>query len=269
MPRYNTIYPVTTRSGVGTIQAPGTGLFTTLTGTAPYTVTLPDPALFAGAHQSFWNNSTGVVTLASPSGSIQVAGGADAATFAMGQDSMVSLASNGEHYLLYVNTGGFITATGLTVNGPAAITGANTFNVGTGQTTLDGNLIVNGGTVRASSSFTPSDNYDLITKTYLESQYGKPWVVQAANTTVAGGGRYFVNTGSSALTLTLPTSQAVGTEIHFIDYARTFNVRALTIGNNGQRIMGSIDTMTVNTQGAAFSLVWSGTTNGWLITHGI
>ena len=103
----------------------------------------------------------------------------------------------------------------------------------------------------------------------MEAQYGRPWVVQAANTTVVDGGRYLVNTGATALTLTLPTGSAVGAEVHFIDYGRTFNVRALTVGNNGQRIMGSIDTMTVNTQGAAFSLVWSGTTNGWLITHGI
>ena len=268
MARYNTTYPVTTRTGVGTIAAPNTGLFTTLTGTAPYTITLPDPSLFAGAHQSFWNNTGGVVTLSTPSGNI-VTAGTDATTWAMPNDTMVSLASNGTHYLLYVNTGGFSTSAGGNFNGTTTVTGTNTFTVGTGQTTLGGNLVVNGATVTASSAFTPSSAYHLITKTYLETNYGQPWVVQTSSTTVSAGGRYLVDTNASALTLTLPTGQAVGAEVHFIDYSRTFNVRPLTVGNNGQRIMGTIDTMTVNTQGAAFSLVWSGTTNGWLITHGI
>lgn len=268
MPRYNTIYPVASRDGVGTIQAPSTGQFVQLTGTAPYTITLPMPSMFPGAHQSFYNSTGGTVTLSTPAGTIRMAG-ADATTFGMGADSFVSLASDGTDYMLYVNTGGYITATGGLFTGPLSVNGANTFNVGTGTTTLGGDLTVNGANVKASSAHVPSTDYDLITKTYMEGQYGRPWVVQAANTTVVDGGRYLVNTGSTALTLTLPTGSAVGAEVHFIDYGRTFNVRALTVGNNGQRIMGSIDTMTVNTQGAAFSLVWSGTTNGWLITHGI
>jgi hypothetical protein len=227
MPRYNTIYPVASRDGVGTIQAPSTGQFVQLTGTAPYTITLPMPSMFPGAHQSFYNSTGGTVTLSTPAGTIRMAG-ADATTFAMGADSFVSLASDGTDYMLYVNTGGYITATGGLFTGPLSVNGAN-----------------------------------------MEGEYGRPWTVQATNTTVVDGGRYLVNTGATALTLTLPTGSAVGAVVHFIDYGRTFNVRALTVGNNGQRIMGSIDTMTVNTQGAAFSLVWSGTTNGWLITHGI
>ena len=268
MARYNTTYPVTVQTGTSTIDSPNVGLFTTLTGTAPYTVTLPDPTLFAGSHQSFWNNTGGVVTLSTPSGTIRTAG-TDASTWAMPSDSMVSLSSNGTDYLLYVNTGGPQTATSADFSGNVSITGTSTLTVGTGTTTLGGNLAVNGGTVTASSAFTPSSPYHLITKTFLETWYGQPWVVQTTNTTVTAGGRYFVDTNASAITLTLPTGQAVGTEVHFIDYSRTFNVRPLTIANNGQRIMGTIDTMTVNTQGAAFSLVWSGTANGWLITHGI
>jgi hypothetical protein len=268
MARYNTTFPVTTRSGVGTISTPDSGLFTTLTGTAPYTITLPNPTLFAGAHQSFWNNTSGVVTLSTPSGTIRTAG-ADATTWAMPTDTMVSLASNGVDYILYVNTGGPQNATTAAFSGNTLVAGTATFTVGTGTTTLGGNLAVNGGTITASSAFTPSSAYHLITKNYLETNYGLPWEVQTTSITVTSGGRYFVDTNASALTLTLPTGQAVGAEVHFIDYSRTFNVRPLTIGNNGQRIMGTIDTMTVNTQGAAFSLVWSGTTNGWLITQGI
>ena len=49
MARYNTTYPVTIQTGTAVIDSPNVGLFTTLTGTAPYTITLPDPALFSGA----------------------------------------------------------------------------------------------------------------------------------------------------------------------------------------------------------------------------
>jgi hypothetical protein len=268
MARYNTSYPVTTQTGVATISTPATGLFTTLTGTAPYTITLPNPTLFAGAHQSFWNNTSGVVTLSTPAGTIRTVG-ADATTFAMPADSMVSVASNGVDYLLYINTGGPQTATTAAFSGNTSVTGTATFTVGTGTTTLGGNLQVNGATVTASSAFTPSAAYHLITKTYLETNYGQPWVVQTTSITATAGGRYFVDTNASALTITLPTGSALGDQIHFIDFSRTFNVRPLTVGNNGQRIMGTIDSMTVNTQGAAFSLVWSGTTNGWLISQGI
>ena len=33
--------------------------------------------------------------------------------------------------------------------------------------------------------------------------------------------------------------------------------------------MGQLDSMTVSTNGAAFGLIWSGATNGWLVDSGI
>ena len=43
----------------------------------------------------------------------------------------------------------------------------------------------------------------------------------------------------------------------------------LTIANNGNKIQRILDNMTVSTNGAAFTLVWSGATNGWLVATGI
>lgn len=258
MPRYNTSYPVSTQNSAVSLSAPSIGAFTTLTGTAPYTVTLPDPTLFPGSHQSFWNSTSGIVTIASPSGTIRNAYTGDGNTFAMQPDTMISLASNGTDYLLYVTTGGPINAVSVTADS-ASVSGL----------TETGTLSITGNSVTASSSFTPSSNYDLMTKIFTETTYGKPWVVQSSNTTATAGARYFVNTGSVAITITLPASPAVGDEVHFIDYARTFDTRALTVANNGKLIMGVNDTLSVSTEGAAFSLVFSGNTYGWLITHGI
>ena len=259
MARYNTSYPAATQNGTAVISAPNVGLFTTLTGAAPYTITLPDPELFAGSHQSFWNSTSGVVTLSTPSGTIQTELTTDASTFAMPADTMVSLASNGTDYILYVNSGGPQQHTTLKVTGSADVDGQ-----------LDaGTLVVTGNSAGASASFTPSTAYHFMTKTFTESKYGKPWVVQSSNTTATAGDRFFVNTSSTARTITLPASPAVGDEVHFIDYARTFDTRALTVANNGKRIMGTLDSLSVSTEGAAFSLAFSGDTYGWLITHGI
>lgn len=258
MPRYNTSYPTSTQNGAVSLSAPSIGAFTTLTGTAPYTISLPDPALFAGSHQSFWNSTAGVVTIVTPSGTIRSAYTTDASSFAMQSDTMISLASNGTDYLLYVTTGGPINAVSVAA-GSASVSGL----------TETGTLSITGNSAAASASFTPSGNYDLMTKTFTESKYGKPWVVQSGNTTATAGARYFVNTGSIAITITLPATPALGDEVHFIDYARTFDTRALTVANNGKLIMGVNDTLSVSTEGAAFSLAFSGDTYGWLITHGI
>jgi hypothetical protein len=275
MARYNTSFPVTTTSGSITYTTPDQGLFTTLTGTAPYTVTLPTPALFAGAHQTFYNSTSGTVTLNTPAGVIRNPAVTASANWSLVAGAAVSLASNGTDYIAYVNTGGPLTATTAAFSGNTSVTGSSTFTVGTGASNLGGSLTVsgtatfNGSTVTASSSFTPSADYHLMTKIFTERTYGKPWVTRNSSVTLAAGDRVFADTSSTAITLTLPASPATGDQVWFIDLAGTFNVRALTVGNNGQRIMRQLDTMTVTTAGAAFSLVYSNSSYGWLLESGI
>tara|TARA_B110000977_G_scaffold55934_1_gene76192 strand:- start:5871 stop:7013 length:1143 start_codon:yes stop_codon:yes gene_type:complete len=145
MARYNTTYPVTVQSGTAVITSPNVGLFTTLTGTAPYTITLPNPTLFSGADQSFFNNTTGTITLSTPNGTIRTAG-PDATTYAMPAGSFANLASNGTDYLLYNVSGGAVYGTTATFTGTTAVTGSSTFTVGTGATALGGTLTVTGTT---------------------------------------------------------------------------------------------------------------------------
>ena len=89
-------------------------------------------------------------------------------------------------------------------------------------------------------------------------------VVTGATTMVAGRG-YFVNTTSSAFTMTLPSSAARGDEVHIIDYAATFDTNNCTVGRNSHKIQGASSDLTVATERAAFTLVYVDATQGWLL----
>ena len=83
------------------------------------------------------------------------------------------------------------------------------------------------------------------------------------NAAAANG--YFVDTSGGAVTATLPSSPSAGDTIRFIDLAATFDSNALTIGRNTNKIMGDTADMTVNTERAALGLVYSDSSNGWLL----
>ena len=83
-------------------------------------------------------------------------------------------------------------------------------------------------------------------------------------TTSAGQG-VFCNTTSGAFTLTLPSGN-IGDEVSFIDYARTFDTNNLTIAANGsEKIHGSTDDLTIAVEGASNTLVFTDSTQGWLL----
>ena len=95
------------------------------------------------------------------------------------------------------------------------------------------------------------------------NEYRK-WRTVSASETVQAGAKLFVDTNSGAVTITLPASPAVGDEVHFIDSRYTFDSNALTVGRNGSNIANASSDLVVNTQGAGFSLVFSGdATTGW------
>ena len=52
------------------------------------------------------------------------------------------------------------------------------------------------------------------------------------------------------------------------DYAGTFDSNALTVAANGsEKIFGSTDDLTVSTERAAFTLVFTDSTQGWLFKN--
>ena len=103
-------------------------------------------------------------------------------------------------------------------------------------------------------------------KTYIGG--GTQWqAVKTSNYTAAAGQGVFANTTSSAFTVTLPAG-TLGDEVTIVDYAGTFDSNALTVAANGsEKIFGSTDDLTVSTERAAFTLVFTDSTQGWLFKN--
>ncbi len=96
---------------------------------------------------------------------------------------------------------------------------------------------------------------------------GGSWVTKTTTYTAFPGDKIFANTTGGPFTITLPLSPTEGDEVRFIDLANTFDSNTLTIGRNSEKIDGDSADMTVLTEGAAFSLVYSGSTYGWKLTE--
>ena len=63
----------------------------------------------------------------------------------------------------------------------------------------------------------------------------------------------------------MPASPNTGDTIRIFDVTKTFDTNNLTVARNGRLIQGDADNLTVNIEGAAFELVYSGDTYGWRI----
>jgi hypothetical protein len=110
------------------------------------------------------------------------------------------------------------------------------------------------------------NTYTLFTDSTNISKAGelKTWRSVTAAETVQAGAQLLCNTNGGPFTITLPASPAAGDEVAFVDKGYDFNSNALTVGRNGSNIANAAANLVVNTQGAAFCLVFSGdATTGW------
>ena len=89
--------------------------------------------------------------------------------------------------------------------------------------------------------------------------------IKTASFTAVAGEGYWVNTTSSAITITLPASASVGDRIIFTDYARTWGTNAVTINTNSLNYQGATTpNPEYNTNGQSVDIVYSGATQGWI-----
>jgi len=103
---------------------------------------------------------------------------------------------------------------------------------------------------------------------FAEVSGGTSWqAVKTSTFTAAAGEGYFVNTTSNVITMNLPAG-TLGDEIAFIDYAGTFDSNTFTVAANGsEKIHGSTDDLTISTERAANTLVYTDGTQGWLLKN--
>ena len=171
-----------------------------------------------------------------------------------------TITSSGAHNLILDTNSG-------TNSGTITITDAANGNIaiapnGSGAVVLDG------------LSWPTSDgtaNYVLKTDgsaslSWTEMAGGTDWqAVQSTGFTAAAGKGYFCNTSSAAFTVTLPGSPSLGDEVSIVDYSGTADTNNITVGRNSLKIMGSAADLTVAIERAAFTLVYSDSTYGWLL----
>jgi len=85
-----------------------------------------------------------------------------------------------------------------------------------------------------------------------------------AAATVQPGSAILANTATTSFTITLPASPATGDIVSVIDAGYTFDTKPLTMGRNSSNITNSAADLIINTEGAGFTLVYSGdATVGW------
>ena len=96
---------------------------------------------------------------------------------------------------------------------------------------------------------------------------GYTYVDISANTSATANTKYIVNTNTSNLTVTLPSSPTLGTEVGIIDGTGNASVHAITVGRNGGNIQGTASDMTVTTNRSAFTLVYYNAAQGWILTN--
>ncbi len=89
---------------------------------------------------------------------------------------------------------------------------------------------------------------------------------KTASFTAVNGEGYFVNTTSTAITVTLPAGSA-GDIISLADYAGTWQTNNVTVTPNGTDKIGGVNTsVRLSTEGQSVTFVYSDSTQGWLNT---
>lgn len=199
MARYITTNPTQSAGGGTTITSPTQGIFTGLSGTAPYTVTVPDPSIYRIAPLTYYNSTSGTLTLTTPSGIFTGPSASGSASLSLVSASTLTIQSDGTNYVVTAWPGGPLVTLGnvtyggdvvptSTTTGIANVTAttvnfagaATTVNIGnsSGTTYIKGNLTVQG--------TTETINATTVTVADIDIRLGN--VGSPTDTTANGGG---------------------------------------------------------------------------------
>ena len=95
------------------------------------------------------------------------------------------------------------------------------------------------------------------------------YIEKTGTYTAFAGDNIFADTSGGAFTITLPASPVQGDTVSFIDSEGTFDTSNLTIEPGSEKIMSNTagDEMVVDTNNAAFALVYQDSTFGWRLKN--
>jgi len=110
------------------------------------------------------------------------------------------------------------------------------------------------------------DNNSLANVTALPFSAGIDWqsAIKTSSFTAVASQGYFLNTTSSAITVTLPSSPSLGDEIELIDYTRKFATNNLTIAINGKKFQSGTVNPIFDEDGKNVKIVYSDANEGWI-----
>jgi hypothetical protein len=93
-----------TFTALTTLTAAQIGSFVECNGAVPYTITVPTPVGNSGACFTFWNNTSGIVTLSTPVGEFTGPGFVAANTYAIISGAYIEIISDGTNWFLLDNS---------------------------------------------------------------------------------------------------------------------------------------------------------------------
>ena len=88
-----------------------------------------------------------------------------------------------------------------------------------------------------------------------------------SNYTALNNDVIFVNTASSALTVTLPASPTAGSKIKILDSASNATNNNITINANGNKIGGSLDNYVISVVDSIVSIIFINSSKGWFLEN--
>jgi hypothetical protein len=90
----------------------------------------------------------------------------------------------------------------------------------------------------------------------------------SANYTAEVNDRMLINSSSAGFTVTLPANASLleGDQIQLIDVGNSLQTDNVTVARNGSLILGQAEDLTLDINGAIVTMLYTGSTYGWVMT---